>query len=139
MRADFVVPVLFPTFNTLHTYLNYIPDTCHPTRFDSVDFSQYRRAGFQVSFAVVGCTYLINLDFAFSVWFFNTATNLIRRGLGILGVASSRKLGIYGAQGTPIFAHQGQGATIILVLFGQWGGREHLGRACVPQGVHGGR
>ena len=119
MRAGFVVPVLVPTINALHTYLNYISFTGHPTRFDSVDFSQYRRAGFQVRFAVVGCINLVNLDFAFSVWFFNTTTNLIRRGLGILGVASSRKLDTYGAQGTPIFAHQGQGATIILVLLGQ--------------------
>ena len=77
MRAGFVVLVLFLTFAVLRTCLDYTTHTCHPTRFDGADFSHYRRAGFQVSFAI-GCTYLMNLDSAFSVWLFNTATNLIR-------------------------------------------------------------
>ena len=74
---------------------------------------------------MIGFAYLINLDIAFSLWFFNTIAKLIRGGLGVLGVGSTEKL-VYGAASEPILAHQGQGAMIVLVAFGLWVGREHL-------------
>ena len=76
---------------------------------------------------MIGFSYLINLDIAFSLWFFNTIAKLIRGGLSVLGVGSTEKLGIYGAVSEPILAHQGQGALMVLVFFGLWVGREHLG------------
>jgi hypothetical protein len=82
---------------------------------------------FRLSFPMIGFSYLINLDIAFSLWFFNTIAKLIRGGLSVLGVGSTEKLGIYGAASEPILAHQGQGALMVLVFFGLWVGREHLG------------
>ena len=35
---------------------------------------------FRLSFPMVGFAYLINLDIAFSLWFFNTIAKLIRGG-----------------------------------------------------------
>ena len=46
--------------------------------------------------------------------------------MGVLGISSTEKLGWFAAHGTPNLAHQGQGAMIVLVLFGLWIGREHL-------------
>ena len=78
---------------------------------------------FRLSFPMIGFSYLINLDIAFSLWFFNTVAKIIKGSMNILGIASTEKLGVYGVQSDPILAHQGQGAMIVLVLFGLWVGR----------------
>ena len=69
---------------------------------------------------------MINLDVAFSLWFFNIKTKLQWGAMGVLGISGTEELGRFAAPGTPILAHQGQGAMIVLVLFGLWIGREHL-------------
>ena len=125
MWAGFVLPVFVSSCNALHAYLNYIPAI---QLVSSVPI--FRNAVgliFRLSFPMVGFSYLINLDIAFSLWFFNTIAKLIRGGLSVLGVGSTEKLGIYGAASEPILAHQGQGALMVLVFFGLWVGREHLG------------
>ncbi len=125
MWAGFVLPVLVSSFNALHAYLNYIPAI---QLVSSVPiFRNEVGLIFRLSFPMVGFSYLINLDIAFSLWFFNTIAKLIRGGLSVLGVGSTEKLGIYGAVSEPILAHQGQGALMMLVFFGLWVGREHLG------------
>ena len=76
MRAGFVLPVLFPTFNALRTYLTCIPYTYHPTRFDGADFSHCPWGWFSSQLC---CGWLSLPDEpAFSVWFFNNATDIIR-------------------------------------------------------------
>ncbi|MDE0964056.1 MAG: hypothetical protein OSB73_13055 [Candidatus Latescibacteria bacterium] len=125
MWAGFILPVFVSSCNALHAYLNYIPAI---QLVSSVPI--FRNAVgliFRLSFPMVGFSYLINLDIAFSLWFFNTIAKLIRGGLSVLGVGSTEKLGIYGAASEPILAHQGQGALMVLVFFGLWVGREHLG------------
>ena len=125
MWAGFVLPVFVSSCNALHAYLNYIPAI---QLVSSVPI--FRNAVgliFRLSFPMVGFSYLINLDIAFSLWVFNTIAKLIRGGLSVLGVGSTEKLGIYGAASEPILAHQGQGALMVLVFFGLWVGREHLG------------
>lgn len=84
--------------------------TGDPTRFVGAYFPQCGRASFSLQFSDGRLFYLINLDIAFSLWFFNTIAKLIRGGLSVLGVDSTEKLGIYGAASEPILAHQGQGA-----------------------------
>ncbi|MBT6144213.1 MAG: hypothetical protein HOH74_02215, partial [Gemmatimonadetes bacterium] len=73
-----------------------------------------------------GFSFLINLDIAFSLWFFSLLNTFLRGGLALLGIASDQRLGIYGAAPIPIQAHQGQGALFVLVLFGLWLARGHL-------------
>lgn len=124
MWVGFALPVVVSSFNALHAYLNYIPAI---QLVSSVPiFRNTVGLIFRLSFPMVGFTYLINLDIAFSLWFFNIVAKMVRGAQGVLGIASTENLGIYGAQGTPILAHQGQGALIALVLFGLWVGREHL-------------
>ena len=125
MWVGFALPVLVSSFNALHVYFNFIPAI---QLVSSVPILRNTLGlVFRLSFPMVGFSYLINLDIAFSLWFFNTIAKLIRGVLGILGIGSIEKLGIYGAPSEPILAHQGQGAMIALVLFGLWIGREHLG------------
>ena len=123
MWVGFALPVFVSSLNALHAYFNFIPAiqlvSSIPILRNTVSLI------FRLSFPMIGFAYLINLDIAFSLWFFNTIAKLIRGGLGVLGVGSTEKL-VYGASSEPILAHQGQGAMIVLVLFGLWVGREHL-------------
>ena len=124
MWAGFLIPAVVSSLNALHRYYNYIPvvqlTSSVPIFRNTVPLI------FRLSFPMLGFSYLINLDIAFSLWFFNWIGKSIRGTLSILGVASTEKLGIYGAPAEPILAHQGQGAMIVLVLFGLWVGRRHL-------------
>jgi hypothetical protein len=126
MWAGFALPVLASTLNGLHAYFNFIP------ALQLVSWAPILRNAvtleFRLSFPMLGFSYLINLDIAFSLWFFNTLAKLVRGGLNILGISSTEKLGIYGASSEPVLAHQGQGAMVVLVLFGLWVARGHLGR-----------
>ena len=95
MWTGFALPVLVSSCNALHAYLNFIPAI---QLVSSVPiFRNTIGLIFRLSFPMVGFTYLINLDIAFSLWFFNTIAKLIRGSLGILGIVSSEKLGVYGA------------------------------------------
>jgi hypothetical protein len=124
MWAGFAIPAIVSSLNALHAYYNFIPVvqivSSVPVLRNTVSLI------FRLSFPMIGFSYLINLDIAFSLWFFNLLANVIRGTLNILGVSSTEKLGIYGAFSEPILAHQGQGAMIVLVLFGLWVGRAHL-------------
>ena len=125
MWAGFVLPVVVSTLNGLHSYYNFVPAV---QLVASVPvFRNLISLAFRLSFPMIGFSYLINLDIAFSLWFFNTLSKVMRGGMGILGISSSEKLGIYGVANEPILAHQGQGAMVVLVLFGLWLARSHLG------------
>ena len=124
MWAGFAIPVIVSSLNALHAYFNFIPAI---QLISSVPiFRNTIGLIFRLSFPMIGFSYLINLDIAFSLWFFNTLAKVLKGTLNILGVASTEKLGIYGVTSDPLLAHQGQGAMIVLVLFGLWVGRGHL-------------
>jgi hypothetical protein len=134
MWAGFALPVIVTSLNGLHMYYNFVPAiqqlTTIPVFRDA--FSLIVR----LSFPMVGFSFLINLDIAFSLWFFNLASSVLRGGMTILGIVSDQKLGIYGAAPKPILAHQGQGALLVLVLFGLWVARDHL-RQVWRKAIHG--
>jgi hypothetical protein len=104
------------SLNALHQYYNFVPAvqllTSIPVFRDA--FSLFVR----LSFTMIGFSFLINLDIAFSLWFFNLLSSVMRGVMGILGIVSDQKLGIFGAAPKPILANQGQGAMLVLVLFG---------------------
>ncbi|HIM57437.1 MAG TPA: hypothetical protein EYM39_12100 [Candidatus Latescibacteria bacterium] len=124
MWAGFLIPAVVSSLNALHTYFNFIPAVSLTTSIPI--FRNTVNLDFRLSFPMLGFSYLINLDIAFSLWFFNWVAKAIRGSLNILGIASTEKLGIYGVSTEPILAHQGQGAIFVLVLFGLWLGRRHL-------------
>ncbi len=125
MWIGFAIPVLVSSLRALHAYYNFVPTI---QLVSSVAILR-NTVGmvFRLSFPMLGFSYLINLDIAFSLWFFNTLAKLVRGTMSIVGIASTEKLGIYGVISEPILAHQGQGAMIVLVGFGLWVVRGHLG------------
>ena len=80
---------------------------------------------FRLSFPMVGFFYLVHLDAAFSLWFFNLLSLIVRGLMNTFNISMQESLGIYGTP-SPIFAHLGMGAMITLVFMGAWVGRSHL-------------
>lgn len=124
MWAGFALPVLVSSLKALHAYYNFMPAAELVT--DLVFFRNTVPLIFRLSFPMIGFTYLINLDIAFSLWFFNLIDTLVQGLLNVVGINSTEKLGPYGASDKPILAHQGMGAMAVLVLFGLWVARPHL-------------
>ena len=81
---------------------------------------------FRLSFPILGFSYLINTDIAFSVWFFNLMFLLLRGWLNVAGISSPENVGIYGSMGNPILAALGTGAFIVFFIFNLYLAREHL-------------
>ncbi len=134
MWAGFMIPAIVSSLNGLHAYYNFVPAVKLLTTIPV--FRQAVSLIIRLSFPMVGFSYLINLDIAFSLWFFNLMATGLRGVMGVLGIISAQKLGIYGAAAKPILAHQGQGALLVLVLFGLWVARPHL-RDVWRKAVHG--
>ncbi|GIX08097.1 MAG: hypothetical protein KatS3mg115_2500 [Candidatus Poribacteria bacterium] len=82
---------------------------------------------FRISFPMLGFFYLVHLDVAFSMWFFNLLSLAVRGLMKLYQVRFTENLGIYGAP-SPVFAHAGFGALAVLVLAGFWNARFHLRR-----------
>ena len=81
---------------------------------------------FRVSFPVMGFVYFVNLDVAFSLWFFNLLFKIIKGYFNIAGITSTENVGIYGCSGEAIFAHLGMGAMIMMVGYSLFLWRNHL-------------
>jgi len=126
MWAGFALPVLVSTLKALHAYYNFIPPAELVTTLPF--FRNTVNLIFRLSFPMIGFTYLINLDIAFSLWFFNLLAHLFQGVMNVLGISSSEKLAPYGAWEKPILAHQATGAMAVLVLLGLWVARPHLRR-----------
>jgi hypothetical protein len=124
MWVGFALPVIVSSLNALHTYYSVVPGIALTGNLEV--FRRTLSLPIRLSFVMVGFSYLINLDIALSLWFFNILANLQKGIFNVLGIVSTEKLGIYGAASSPYLAHQGMGAMIVLVLFGLWIGREHL-------------
>ncbi len=124
MWAGFAIPLVVSSLNALHAYYNFVPAVQQLTTIPVFRnaFSLFVR----LSFPMVGFSYLINLDIAFSLWFFSLLSTLLRGAMEILGIVSDQQLGIFGAAPKPILANQGSGALLVLVLFGLWLARGHL-------------
>jgi len=80
---------------------------------------------FRLSFPMIGFFYMVHLDVAFSLWFFNLLSLAARGFMKYFGYHVTENLGIYGSR-SPIFAHQGMGAIAVLVFVGLWVGRSHI-------------
>ena len=123
MWAGFAIPFFIGSIRALHNYYDFVPDIVLVTSIPL--FRNTTNLQIALSFPMVGFAFLVNLDIAFSIWFFNLVGRVQEGTLGILGVASTEKLNF---ATIPIFAHQGMGAMIVLVFFSLWMARRHLVR-----------
>jgi len=80
---------------------------------------------FRISFPMIGFFYLVSLETSFSLWFFNLLAQVARAIMGVVGIASTENLGIFGAR-DPILHYIGAGAFLALVASGLWVARGHL-------------
>ena len=120
----FVIPCLLSSLTALHKYFPMVPAV---NLAKSVPvFRQTASLIFRLSFPILGFSYLINLDVAFSLWFFNLLFLVFKGWLNITGISSPENVGIYGAGGNPILANIGTGAFIVFVLFSLFLERRHL-------------
>ncbi len=123
MWAGFAIPFVIGCVKALHNYYDFFPDILLETSIPL--FRGTTQQKIALSFPMVGFAYLVNLDIAFSIWFFNLVGRVQEGTFGILGVASTERLNF---ASFPIFAHQGMGAMIVLVLLGLWTARGHIRR-----------
>jgi hypothetical protein len=79
----------------------------------------------RISMPMLGFFYLVHLDVGFSLWFFNLLSLAVRGLMKVYNLRVTENLGIYGSP-SPVFAHQGMGAMMVLVFAGFWSARRHL-------------
>ncbi len=124
MWLGFAIPFVIGSINALHHYFHFVPLI---NLAQSIPiFRQTTDIAFRLSFPVLGLAYLINLDVAFSLWFFSIFSTMLKGIFNITGISSAENVGIYGCGGDPIFNHLGTGAFLVYVLFGLWMARGHL-------------
>jgi hypothetical protein len=123
MWFGFGIPFLFGSLKGLHHYLPSVP-SLELAQGVSV-FNNTLGLNFRLSFPMIGFFYLVHLDAAFSLWFFNLLSLVVRGMMNTFNINMREGLGIYGSP-SPIFAHLGMGAMITLVLAGFWVAKSHL-------------
>jgi len=123
----FGIPFFLMTTQALH---NYFPSFPSMTGFMTQVLYKFpfptQDTVFRVSWAVVGFSYLVNLEISFSLWLFNLLLNCQAGITQQLGLNNTESIGIYGIGNYPDLAHQGMGAIIVMVLSGLWVARSHL-------------
>lgn len=107
----------------IHHYMPTVPYLEPEIGFPIFRNVEYLR--FRVSMPLMGFFYLVHLDVAFSMWFFNLLSLAVRGLMKVYNLRLTENLGIYGSR-SPVFAHQGMGAITVLVLGGLWSARRHL-------------
>ncbi len=123
MWVGFILPCLISSINAGHNYFHVLPQIQLTTGIDL--FRNSVHLPVVLSFPVLGFAYLINLDIAFSLWFFNVAVNMQRGLYGVLGIPTGEALDTFSVSPAGI-AHQEMGALIVLVVFTLWVGRGHF-------------
>jgi len=123
MWIGFTIPFIFGSMKGLHHYFPSVPSLELAQGLPIFNNSLWLT--FRLSFPMIGFFYLVHLDAAFSLWFFNLLSLIVRGLMNTFNITMSESLGIYGTP-SPIFAHLGMGAMITLVIAGFWVGRSHL-------------
>jgi len=122
MWVGFAIPFIIGSMRALHNYYNFIPSVNLATSIPL--FRNTTALQVALSFPMLGFSYFINLEIAFSIWFFNLLARLEEGIFGIIGISSTQKL--WYAGGFPVLAHQGMGAMLVLAVIGLWTARQHL-------------
>ena len=124
MWVGFSLPFVIQILAGLNHYFFFVPkiDTLfEPLRLfrNSVSLVIF------VNFAIIGLTYFLNLNVAFSVWFFHL---LSRLQTGIFSTIGFQIKGHNEAlTGSSVaLSHQGMGAMLVLVVAMLWSARSHL-------------
>ena len=124
MWIGFSIPFVIQMLTGLHHYFFFVPEIrtlLDPLRL----FRNTVTLVIFVNFAIIGLTYFLNLNVAFSVWFFHL---LSRFQTGVFNIFGYQIKGHNEAlTGSSIaLSHQGMGAMLVLVGAMLWTARSHL-------------
>jgi len=123
--AGFAVPFMVGSLSGFNHYFPTVPTI---TLAKTITDLTVVPLNLRLSFAVLGFTFLIPNRVAFSLWFLNLVSFGVRCYMRTYGLDMQENLGIYGAAGYPILAHQGMGAMLVFIGTGLWFSRQHLRR-----------
>ena len=124
----FALPCIFDNINALNHYFPYFPAVS--TSFGQVGlFRNSVTMGFTLSFTMLGFSFLISRAIAGGLCFFYLA-NLTQQGFfRMIGLKiDPGPVGAFGFYADGIFTYQAMGAMAVLVGFGLWKARLHLGQ-----------
>ena len=122
--VGFALPFFIQMSRGLHHYFFFIPAV--ETLFEPLSlFRNSIRLIIFVNFAIIGLAYFLNLQVAFSVWFFHLIS---RFQTGIFNIVGFQVKGHNESlTGSSIaLSHQGMGAMIVLVGAMLWSARRHI-------------
>lgn len=123
MWAGFAIPFILGGLIGLHNYLPAIP--APKINIALSVFRKTQSLSFRLSFPMIGFFYLVEQQTSFSLWFFNLLFFVVRGFMNILHIGMTENLGVYGAK-SPVFAHLGVGAFVMMVAMGVNVGRRHF-------------
>ncbi len=129
MWVGFFLPFTIQMLDGLNHYFFFVPEI--RLLFDPLLlFRDSVRLNIFVNFAIIGVAYFLNLNVAFSVWFFHL---LSRFQTGLFNLVGFQIKGHNEAlTGSSIaLSHQGMGAMLVLVVAIIWTARDHLRRVLV--------
>lgn len=118
----FALPMVIVLWNVIGYFLSTFPTIALKNNVNLLRDAPTMRLN--IYFPLIGFAYLINLDVAFSIWFFHL--------LGIVQLAVTNRFGFEVGKGdnycssSPVMAWQGFGGFIVLVGWGIWMARAHL-------------
>jgi len=124
MWLGFIIAFLFMSWNALSRILYFIPPI-NLGRWYLI-FRNTTAIGLSFSFVVIGFTYFINLDVAFSFWFFYLLSKVFIGLCSITGFGLKGQMAPFEEGQLPSVTQLCMGALIMLVLYGAWTGRKHI-------------
>ncbi|MEW6755709.1 MAG: DUF6785 family protein [Candidatus Latescibacterota bacterium] len=125
MWIGFLVPVLLYSQRALHHYYPAVPEGMLIAKYYYFWDNKFRLR-LSLSYAVVGCGYLLSTKLGFSIWFLGLLTSLEHALLLHYGVPGSERV-VGSALGSSNLVYQGFGAMVALAAGAAWTARRHLG------------
>ena len=124
MWVGFALPFAIQVLDGLNHYFFYVPEV--RLVFDPLTlFRDSVRLHIFVNFAIIGVAYFLNLNVAFSVWFFPPVKPLPDRIFNVIGFqVKGHNEALTGS--SVALSHQGMGAMLVLVAAILWTARGHL-------------
>ncbi len=122
MWLGFALPLIVGSLTGLSRYNTAVPV---PTTSWWVDLVGQQQLHLNISFAMIGFSYLINTRISASIWVFQLLSHLEKELFIVTGLKSDQQM-TYGIASFPFLGYQGLGALLAMVLVGLWTAREHL-------------
>jgi hypothetical protein len=119
----FALPFTAGSLTALHTFYPFIPEVPINTDINGLGPIPLR---VRLSWAVLGFTFLIPNQVAFSIWSLNLVSFGIRSWQRSMGLVMQENLGGYGAANFPVMAHVCTGGMIVFVFSSLYFARRHL-------------